>query len=156
MVLEHWLAAHGDCRMPALRDIDPLVMPQALPYVWLCDYEPGSKRFTYRLAGEMINDFYGFSLKGRELGEVVATCRLHVIRERYCRVAGTPAIVYNYGKVYANQGRSYQGERLMVPLGDDGWHASGILGVTFWVWGRQGLRFPPHKAEEYGEMVAPL
>lgn len=153
-VMNHWLDVRGNRRMPKREDLDPMAMPNALSFVWLCDYEPDRTYFTYRLAGEHINNLFGFSLRGRELAEIVAPERLQAIRERYRRVVTTPAIVYNDGRVYANQGRNYEGERLILPLGMGPDAVGGLLGVTYWVWGEAGLDLPEDRAKAYGETFA--
>lgn len=142
--------------MPSFADIDPIEIPRVLPYIWICDYDSERDTFRYRLSGEAINTFYGFNLKHRTLAEVVPVARFAKVQARYLRVVRLPAAVHNAGLVYADQGRSYQGERLILPLGRDGLHADGLIGVTYWNWGQGVLDLPRESAQVYKEWMASL
>ena len=88
--LQHLVAYWFDKRcgrlMPALTDIDPTEIPSVLCKIWLCDYLSESGRFRYRLAGEEINDFWGFNLGGKCLDEIVPPERLESATKK-CRTA---------------------------------------------------------------------
>lgn len=128
--LAYWLERAERGRLPRRADIDPLDFPWALPMVWLCDYLREDGRFRYRVAGEEINAVYGYNLAGRHLDEVLAVDGYARVAERYRCCADTPAIVHTGGRVYIEPLRSYIGERLMLPLGDDHGRTAMVIGLT--------------------------
>ena len=53
-------------------DIDPAEIPRLLPFIWLCDYLPDSRRFRYRLMGDHVRDAYDNNITGRYVDELVS------------------------------------------------------------------------------------
>lgn len=52
----YWLEKRDVGPVPQRRNIDPVDIPWALPFIWLCDYLPEERDFAYRLAGEAISE----------------------------------------------------------------------------------------------------
>lgn len=56
--------------MPARSDLDPLKVPQLLPYIGLIDVKDGVDQASFRLAGTRLHDIYGQEITGKRAGEV--------------------------------------------------------------------------------------
>ena len=46
------------------------------------------------------------------------------------RIVLEPAFIHGTGLIYSRVNRNFSGERIMMPLADDGAHGDGILGAT--------------------------
>lgn len=129
-VARWWVRARTQDRLPSRHGIDPAAIRLALPYVWLLEHLPEDGDFRYRLAGEHVNATFGFSLRGKRLGEAVEPHMLATVRARCEHALKTPGAVHVTGRVYMSAGRHREGERLILPLADDGVTPSHLLGVT--------------------------
>jgi len=65
----YWLKKKGDRIMPARSDINPVDLPNLLPYVMLLDVEKSPLRFRIRLAGSEIVNIGGMKLTGSWVDE---------------------------------------------------------------------------------------
>lgn len=130
MLLKHYLEVRGDRRMPSRRDIDALRLGPALPIIWISDYEPAAGTFRYRLAGEEVNNIWGFSVAGRLLSEFVLPERFSPTNESFLKVLHEEAALIANGAIYRCSGRIGVGERLVLPLASNGVSADGLIGAT--------------------------
>ncbi len=130
VVLAHWQAVRGNRLMPAWRDIDPAAIGRHLPMVWAWRYDVDQATFIGRLAGEEILAVLGKEIRGRRLEQCFPADAAGVVLERYKTVIRTPSILHSTGHVHMKTGRHGVGERLVLPLADDGITGDGILGVT--------------------------
>jgi hypothetical protein len=126
----YWLARRGANPVPGRRDIDPVDIPWALPFIWLCDYLPEERDFRYRLAGEAIYEAHGRNVGGHRLRDVVPPDAHSIVRDRYVAVVEGPAIAHSVGAIYLNIDRPVTGERIILPLSSDGGRVDMILGLT--------------------------
>jgi len=157
--LQHLVAYWFDKRcgrlMPALTDIDPTEIPSVLSNIWLCDYLSESGRFRYRLAGEEINDFWDFNLSGKYLEEIIPPERLASATKK-CRAAvDLPAIVYDRACLSLTEEITKNGERIILPLSDDGRTVNALLGATHRDWFRD-LELDPFTTYSETTSVATL
>lgn len=152
----HWVDIRQSDVMPPRDLVDPTVMPRSLPYIWLGDAGAQCSTFTYRLAGEAVNRMHGINLKGRTIAEVVPASRRRLICERFDCAVSTPAVMYNFGQIYAELNHMYCGERLILPLGRPDGTVTHLIGATYWVWGDQGLDMPAGATESYFSVGAAL
>lgn len=129
--LDYWLRLRGDRAMPSFKDFDPVEVPSALSQIFVVDAMPDGS-FVYRVAGSEIEDRYNRSLKGAKLEEIMQPTGAHSILERWRRVRDIPAAFYVDTNHRASSGRSVRGERLVVPMGEDGEPARQIIGVTLY------------------------
>jgi hypothetical protein len=129
-VAAYWNKVRGARRMPAWRDIDAYVLAPHLPIIWAWRYDFTRDTFVGRLAGEEINAMLGVSIRGKTMEECFAPGVVAVVRQRYRTVMDGPSFMFSYGKVFANAGRTGSGERVVLPLADDGIHPDGVLGAT--------------------------
>jgi|SRR5579859_882057 len=129
-VFAHWLDARGDRLMPAWRDIDATEIGKFLPQVWAWRYDFARGTFIGRLAGEEILAVLGKEIRGRPLEQCFPEDAAAVVLERYRSVINGPRIMRSTGHVHMKTGRHGIGERIVLPLADDGVTGDGILGAT--------------------------
>jgi hypothetical protein len=127
---EHWTEVRGSRRMPAWRDIRPAKIKAQLTIIWSWNYDRARDRFTGRLAGERIQSAFGRSIRGEPMEEVFAGHDYPTFLERYRRIVCEPALFRGHGEVYRHLDRSDIGERIILPLADDGICGDGVIGAT--------------------------
>jgi hypothetical protein len=147
-VAEHWNAARGGRTMPAWRDIVPDEIRRHLPIVWAWRHDPGQGGLVGRLAGQAVIDVIGRQIRGRRIEECFAPESLPVIRERFDRVVEGPLLMRSAGPVYVTSGRHGAGERISMPLSDDGSRCDGIFGATVYTIGNAS---PDNRVVRYVE-----
>jgi hypothetical protein len=129
-VLRHWRAVRGKRLMPRWSDIDPSALRRHLPYLWSWRYDAVADTFTGRIAGEEITAIFGKSLRHMPMAEFFKDWDYPSIFARHKRVVSEPCIAIGQGLVFSHAGRQGYGERLILPLADDGIHGDGIIGAT--------------------------
>lgn len=142
-VVVWWFDKRGERQMPALSDINPVEISSALKQVWLCDRLPNSERFRYRITGEAINEFWGCNLSGKHLDEVVPPERHASLAKKLRLTVQLPAIVYDRACLSLTEEVTKNGERIILPLSDNGRTVNALLGVTHRNWFRE-LEFDPY------------
>ncbi len=131
-VAEHWDRARGRKLMPAWSDLDPLALRDNLSIVWAWKYHRLTDHFTGRLAGEEINDAFGKSLRGADMAEFFEDFDYETIFARHRRVVTEPCCAHGRGQVFSHAHRIGLGERIIMPLADDGARGDGIFGATLY------------------------
>lgn len=101
--------------------------------VWAYRYDRGSDSFTGRLAGEEIERLFGKTFRGRPMRELFPVLEFEEMFQRHKRVVSEPALFHGSGFVFRHLGREGIGERIIMPLADDGIQCDGILGTTKYV-----------------------
>lgn len=129
-LLRHWLEGRGGGLAPRRSAIDPTAIGPILSSVWMCDYEPADRRFRMRLAGEEINRLYGRNVTQCYFEEIIEPAVLPDVLRRYRRVVEEPAILHCGGHIYLASNRSEVGERLVLPLTDDGGAIRHVIGAS--------------------------
>jgi hypothetical protein len=129
-IAAHWHAVRGDRLLPAWRDIDACAFAPHLPIVWSWRYDLTRDTFVGRLAGEDIKAMLGVSIRSKTIEECFAPDVVAVVRQRYQAVIDGPSLMFSYGKVFARTGSTGSGERIVLPLADDGVRSDGLLGAT--------------------------
>jgi len=129
-VMAHWLEARKNRRMPAWKDIDATAIGKYLPQVWAWRFDQARGIFIGRLAGEEITAVLGTEIRGRPLHQCFPADAAQVVHDRYKAVVDGPRIMRTIGHVQMVTGRHGVGERIVMPLSDDGTIGDGVLGVT--------------------------
>lgn len=130
LLLQHYLEARGERRMPARGDIDATRLGPVLPIIWVNTYEPEAGTFRYRLAGEEVNAIFGAPIAGRLLSDFVSGERFDQVNGDFLRVVREELAMLARGPMYRCADRIALGERLALPLSSDGATADGIIGAT--------------------------
>jgi hypothetical protein len=93
-LVQHWLALYrASGTVPALQDLDALHFAPSMRHAWIIDAEADGG-FRFRLSGEALSEWYGFSLKGKRYEEVFPAVTLPSVSASTHRVLNTPAGVY--------------------------------------------------------------
>jgi hypothetical protein len=156
LLLEHWQNIRGDRLMPAWRDIDALVLAPIMPILWSWKYDRATATFTGRLAGEEINAIFGKPLRNARMEDFFRGWDYENIYQRHHRVVCDPSIVIGHGLVFSHAGRQGHGERLILPLADDGYHGDGLIGATTYALSERPTRRPSDDADTPSALSLPI
>ena len=89
--------------------------------------------FVNRLAGDEIVRAFGKSPRGRKMTEFFTPEAYNAFLPWHQRVVLEPAFLHGVGKVYSRVERNFTGERIMLPLSEDGEHGDGVIGATVYL-----------------------
>ena len=138
----HWLEVRGDKPMPARRAIDAMAIRETLQNLFLYTYDAaapsapggapggGQDRFYCRLAGEQINQMVGTVCSKRFLDQIFQPAVFQVVHQRYRAVVTRPTILHMHGVVKMANDLKVPGERLVLPLSDDGVAGDALVGAA--------------------------
>ncbi|MBI1245133.1 MAG: PAS domain-containing protein [Alphaproteobacteria bacterium] len=129
-IAAHWDEVRSGRLMPGWSHIDPVAIARHLPIVWSWKYDRAADRFTGRLAGEEINNAFGRSLRGADMAEFFRDADFDGIFARHRRVARGVCLAHGHGQVFSHARRVGIGERIILPLAEDGTNGDGIFGAT--------------------------
>jgi hypothetical protein len=145
--------------MPSWADLRPSRMARQLNIIWAYTFDPRTRQFVGRLAGNRITEGFGKSFRGARLEELHPPENLPTIYEVLHRVVDTPAVYKSGGVLFRKGNVCGIGERIILPLGRD--TADGVIGAsdyalapdtgkseTLLLQGNETLWFPvfPHQA----------
>jgi hypothetical protein len=126
----HWNDARGTRTMPGWSDIKPGAIASHLPIVWSYKYDRANDSFTSRLAGERMTAIFGRSLRGVPMTDIYPANEYPALFARTKRAVMEPAFMRGHGLVFRHLNRYGTGERIMLPLADDGENGDGMIGAT--------------------------
>ncbi|MBN9544552.1 MAG: PAS domain-containing protein [Alphaproteobacteria bacterium] len=129
-VAMHWNAVRQGRRMPRWTDIIPSRIAAHLSLVWSFKYDAARDIFTGRLVGERIARHIGKDFRGLSLAEAYPADALPWVAVLFKRVVSEPALYAHAGPLFHQMGRPHPGERILLPLSEDGAAADGVLGAT--------------------------
>lgn len=131
-VAEHWFANRGDALITPRASFDIFRFRALLPNTFLYDYEPEARTLKLRLAGEEIRTLLRNAQPGASLYDMMPKDLAANMEQKYRRVCEEPAFMHVIGRVFQGLGGTGVGERLIMPLGDDGGAARQLLGATLY------------------------
>lgn len=129
-VAQAWDQARAGRLMPSFRALRPSSIAAQLPIIWIYTYDRASGRFTGRLAGERIAQAFGKNFRGIALEDVHPAETLEMVQASMSRTVLEPSCYRNGGALFRKTGQTGMGERIMLPLADDGVHGDGVLGAS--------------------------
>jgi len=129
-ILRHWHAARGASRLPSFDQLRLYEFSGGINRMWVYRYERKTGRFTGRLAGEQIAKAFGKDFQGLPLEEAHSAQAYLWVHRALTRVVSEPAIYRSAGTLYRQAGQDIPGERIALPLADDGLNSDGVLGVS--------------------------
>jgi hypothetical protein len=117
-------------KLPGRQHIDPLEIPDLLPYVMLIDVmaqQVGPPRYRLRLVGTEVVKIQGSDNTGRYVEDVLTATEGEAIRSGYDEILRSHQAEYHSG-VVATPGREHVAyERIAFPLAADGEHVSMLI-----------------------------
>jgi hypothetical protein len=129
-IAQHWNAARGSRAMPGWNDIRPAKISRHLSILWSWRYDRPTDSFTGRLAGDAIEAIFGKSFRGTAMTDLFDPSEYPAIFARHRRVVTEPCFFRGHGVVFRHLSRYGRGERIIMPLADNGADGDGILGAT--------------------------
>lgn len=129
-VARHWNQVRGSRAMPSWADIQPSQIAAQLPIIWSYKYDRTTDVFTGRLAGDQIEQIFGKNFRGAPMSALYPEEDFPRLFARSKRVVCEPALYRGEGMVFKHVDHYGHGERIMMPLADDGIVGDGILGAT--------------------------
>lgn len=125
--VEYWESRRAGRRMPAWRDIDPLDVPDLLPWLLVIDVLPGAADFRYRLIGTKVVAIARQDFTGRLFSELPGKGPGSVVWEN-CRQVASTGGPFSRTPPYAGPDPQVRlGENVLLPLSDDGRTVDRIL-----------------------------
>ena len=132
LVAMNWQAGRGARLLPAWSDFDPVAIGPQLRYIWAWKYDRAAETFVGRLAGEDIVTIFGKSMHGMRIADFFPPEIYRAFLPWMQRVTFEPAFAHGSGLIYRRLARNFAGERIMMPLAEDGIHGDGIIGASFY------------------------
>jgi hypothetical protein len=129
-IVGHWNEVRAGRRMPAWQNIDPVAIAVHLPIVWSWRYHRDTEQFVGRLIGQTVADLFGKSIRGVKMEDYFQGKVYDAVYSRCHRVVTEPCFSRDHGNIFHYRDRLGTGERIMMPLADDGIHADGVFGAT--------------------------
>ena len=129
-VAVHWDEARGGRCMPAWHDLRPAAIAPQLPLVWSYRYDAIGDDFVGRLAGDVIARIFGQGFKGVRMSALQPKIDVSFLMARSRRVIRGPALFRSDGDVFHMPDCHGYGERIIMPLSENGGAADGIFGAT--------------------------
>ncbi len=117
--------------MPARSDLDPLKVPQLLPYLGLIDVRNGLDQASFRLAGTRLWDVYGQEITGKRVDDVFSGERADYWRRIHERIMSLGEPLHGVVRGPA-QGRDHIVLFwLRLPLSEDGGRVDRSCAMTW-------------------------
>ena len=136
----YWLSLRKEESIPFKADVDPIDIPECLPYVWIYHFLSEEDNFMCDLAGEDINQTWNKSLRGCMISDIYELEHWRALRSRWlyalAHKAGLYCCVAQVGKIEAF-------ERIALPLLDKDGQCTVIFGMT--IYGNDGFRYSEYK-----------
>ncbi|MCR9220154.1 MAG: PAS domain-containing protein [Alphaproteobacteria bacterium] len=134
-IAEYWAGLRNGRAMPRMKDIDPLDIPWALGGFYMGDYDAETGRFAYRIAGDNITQMFERqtkrpTMKGADFSAMFPKPSAEMVRRRWRPLGERGAIVLMTGLIYLAAERLPVGERIILPLSEDGERVTGFMGYT--------------------------
>jgi hypothetical protein len=147
-VARYWREICDGKHLPSWSDIHPSAIKSHLPIVWCYDYDIVDDDFIGRLAGQKITGVSNKPFKGTRLSELRPNDKYPRSLIRARRVVQEPALYRGQGLVYKTAESFGLGERVVMPLRQDGNHPAGIFGATEYRSIAEWNSFPPNRGED--------
>jgi hypothetical protein len=136
--VEYWLSIKPERGLPGRQHLDPVDIPHILSNVWLIDVRRNPARFTFRLVGTGVVEYFGSDPTGRPLDEVFVDFEQTVAYKDFCRVVEEGRPRWRRGApVLYHLEKFSRIERVYLPLARDGQDVDMIFCVS--VFGVRGM-----------------
>lgn len=132
-ILRHWHGARGASRLPSFASLRLYELSGDINRMWVYRYDRKTGGFTGRLAGDQVAQAFGKDFRGMPLEEAHSAKTYLWVHRTLTRVVAEPAIYRSGGNLYSQAGQMIPGERIALPLAEDGITADGVLGVSDYI-----------------------
>ena len=130
---DYWVKIRpGDVALPGRQHLDPIEIPDLLPYFFLIDVEKEPLRFRYRVVGTTLETELGHKLTGVWLHDAFADFSGSLLEQQLTSVAANAEPIYHKGPLLTSIDKDFLWiERLILPLARDGSTVDMLMGVSF-------------------------
>ena len=128
--MRHWDAARGRRLLPSFEQMHLSSLSGPVNRMWVYRYDRDTRRFSGRLSGDQITKAFGKNFRALPLEDAMSAKEYLWVHRVLTRIVTEPAIYRSGGNIYRRAGRLIAGERVGLPLAEDGMNADGILGVS--------------------------
>jgi hypothetical protein len=142
-IADHWRETRGTATMPSWSQIRPSSIAPHLTRIWAFKFDRKADEFTARLAGNRITIGFGKSFRGTPLEELHSPEILEKVHTVLRRLMREPCIYRSSGPLFRVGDYVGEGERIVLPLADDGLHGDGVLGASEYGLVPAGIAGPP-------------
>ncbi|MDE2184460.1 MAG: PAS domain-containing protein [Alphaproteobacteria bacterium] len=129
-VAQCWNEARGSRSMPGWKEMRPPRLGSRLSIVWSYTYDRSADTLTGRLAGDQIEAIFGKTFRGTPMAELYPPDQFREQFVRFKRVVSEGALYHLEGHVFKFVHRHGYGERIVMPLAEDGVLGDGVFGAT--------------------------
>jgi len=125
-LLRYWMSRRGDHLLPARGDIDPIDIPELLPFIGLIDVEHTPRRFHYRLVGSYMSTLFGNNYQDKYLDEAKHGPYRDFLSDLYGRAVDERRPVLSEAVFDYGTDRVVTVRRLILPLAETDYAAVGM------------------------------
>ena len=119
--------------MPSWTDLSffsPLPDPER---TWAFGYDPKTGDITGILAGRRLGKWVGENFYGGHLKDLHLPANYDEAQRLLTKIATTPLVLRTSGRLFTVDGFTVTGERIALPVAEDGQTGDGILGASDYV-----------------------
>jgi len=129
-VAQHWSEARGKKRMPSWTDLSSSTLLANDKRLWCYAYDPKTGHFTGRLSGGRTAKWVGSDVYGVHLKDLHAPANYEEVLQLLTKIVVRPLASRTSGRLFTVDSYIVSGERIALPLAEDGRTGDGILGAS--------------------------
>jgi hypothetical protein len=133
VVAKRWNDARGSKRMPSWADLSSSPMPPDPERTWAFAYDPKTGDLSGVLAGRRLGKWVEENFYGEHLKDLHSPANYEEAQLLLTKIVTTPLACRTSGRLFAVDGFTVTGERIGLPVAEDGQTGDGILGASdYW------------------------
>lgn len=130
-LLRHWAACRNGLMAPRAA-IEPAVIRDCLPHVYLMRWLPDEDDFVCSLSGEQVNEAWGQTMIGKRPRDFMPPASAVRAMDIYRLIVRLPAVHVGHRPIEPLDRPEKAAERLVVPLAHPDGSPWGFLGLSFY------------------------
>jgi hypothetical protein len=133
VVAQHWNKARGKKRMPSWTDLSSSTPLPDAERTWGFAYDPKTGDLTGILAGRRYGKWVRENFYGGHLKDIHSPANYEEAQRLFTKIVTTPLAFRTSGRLFTVESYIVTGERIVLPLAEDGRTGDGILGASdYW------------------------
>ena len=133
VVAQQWNKARGTKHLPSWEDLPDSALSPYAKMLWGFAYDPATEVFTGRLAGKRLSPWIGKNFYGGRLQDLHSPSNYGEAQQILTRIVTAQLAFRSSGCLFKADGFVVTGERIVLPLAQDGQTGDGILGASAYV-----------------------
>lgn len=129
-VAQAWNQARGGKPMPGWENLSASTLHPYGKMLWGFAYDRKSGVFTGCLAGRRLGAWVGENFHGGQLQDLHSPANYPEAQRILTRIVTTPLAFRSSGCLFKADGFVINGERIVLPLAEDGQNGDGVLGAS--------------------------